>query len=75
VGPVVLPEFPLRQLIGFKKKKNPIAAVEAVETGEIDDNPLPIGVFHGNGLGMVVPYLLKSGRFPLFPEPAEKRWR
>jgi hypothetical protein len=39
VGPIAPPEFPLRQLVGFKKKKNPIVVVEAVETGEIDHEP------------------------------------
>ena len=33
--------------------------------------PVPIGVFHGNSLGRVVPQLVKLGRFPPFPRPGE----
>ena len=34
--------------------------------------PVPIGVFHGNGLGRVIAQLVKLGRFPLFPRPGGK---
>jgi hypothetical protein len=55
----------------LKKKINPIVVVEAVETGKTMAIPVPISVFHGNGLRRVVAQLVKLGRFPPFPRPGE----
>jgi hypothetical protein len=71
---VALPEFPQRPSNGFKKKKNPIVVVEAVETGEIRLHPCPRLLFFEEGLGIAVARLSKLGRFPLFPEAGENGW-
>jgi hypothetical protein len=58
-----MPEFPQRRFNGFKKKKNPIVVVEAVETGEIDNDPSAHRRFSRQRPGDGGPSIVEIGLF------------